>query len=179
MLQDGKTIFLWKVCCKCGKKFKDEMHQVLGIFPMKVVDFKLKIGICKDCQEGEREYYNKLKLAVNLNWSEEGLKQYFLDNPPFVGQELIVFDASYNNNTYALVKVSSPSHTKQKRIVIESYSNGYSGQSFYRNGKNCYSPKGKVKLLPYNAKIADLIEQNGGKEVSLPSHEVLRIINGE
>jgi len=62
-------------------------------------------------------------------------------------------------NTYALVTVEVPEHTKQKRIVIKSYSNGYSGQSFQRSGKNCNAPKGQVWLLPYRAVIGDLIKK--------------------
>jgi hypothetical protein len=175
-LQDGSTIIWRKTCKDCGCRFEDSMTKLLGRFPVRVKDFKTDIGQCPNCRQKEKQHFDKLLSARDLHHTFETVKDYFSKNPPYVSQELLVLDTSWNLNTYALVTVVNPDHTKQKRIVIESYSSGYSGQSFYRSGKNCFSPKGQVRLLPYNSAIGDLIKKGNGKEIQLQLDEILDIV---
>jgi hypothetical protein len=88
---------------------------------------------------------------------------------------MLILDTSYGLNTYVLVTVEVPEHTKQKRIVIYSHTNGYSGQSFHRSGQNCFSPKGQVRLLPYHSVIGELIKKGNGRDLLLTLEEVAAI----
>ena len=166
----------WKTCAGCGSRFKDSMSKFFGRFPIPVRVFKQQSGECCDCKEKRDIHYKTLFFARDLHWDYESVKEYFTENPPYKGQELLILDTSYNVNTYALVTVEKPEHTRQKRIVISCYTNGYSGQSFYRSGKNCFSPKGQVRLFPYNKKIGDMIKKSGSSELIISSEDVLKII---
>lgn len=148
------------------------MSTLLGRFPVPVRDFKVTSGLCPECKREDDARWNKLRAACLLNWTPEAVREHFLEYPPEKGQELIVYDSSWNSNTYALVTVEVPEHTRQKRIVIASYSNGYNGQSFYRTGQNCYAPTGQVRLLPYHKEIGARIKANAGHEIRLELCEV-------
>ena len=163
-----------KTCYKCNCRFVDRMSKP---FSMKVRDFKNLPGSCDDCNKKLRLTLIKHQKAAGLNWTFDSVKEHFLNNPPYDGQELLVHDTGYNMNTYALVKVKVASSGKQKRIVTEGYTNGYSGESFYRSGKNCFAPKGQAKLLPYNSKIGALIKSSNCNEVRLSSEEVYVLIS--
>lgn len=171
-----ETITWVKKCKDCGCRFKDSMTSLMGLFPVRVRDFKTDTGQCPGCREKQRLRDEKQFFARDLHWNFNSVKNYFTENPPFLGQELIVLDTSYNMNTYALVKVTNPEHTRQKRIIIEGYSNGYSGMSFYRSGKNCFSPKGQVRLLPYHPKIGALIKESNINQIQLSLEDVINFI---
>jgi len=152
------------------------MTSLAGIFPIAVREFKVDAGICPKCRAKMNKRFEELRAVTSLYWTEETTKDYFTDNPPVRGQELLIHDTSGWGHTYALVTVDVPSHTNQKRIVISGYTNGYSGRSFYRSGKNCYAPKGQVTLLPYNAIIGDLIKKGNGRQIHLQPEEVERLL---
>lgn len=170
------TITWDKECTGCGCRFMDSMSTFMGRFPGPVKSFKVPTGVCPECKKAEMARREKLIAARDLHWTFESVREYFIKKPPVKGQELIVLDTSWHMNTYALVTVEVPEHTKQKRIVIKSYSNGYSGQSFQRSGKNCNAPKGQVRLLPYHAVIGDLIKKGNGREASLTFEEVDQLV---
>jgi len=172
----SETITRWKKCRDCGCRFKDSMTSFLGIFPVRISDFKTDNGQCPECRKKEQLRYEKLFFARDLHWTFESVKDYFTENPPYLDQELIVLDTSHRMNTYALVKVINPEHTKQKRIVIKGHSNGYSGMSFYRSGKNCFSPTGQVRLLPYHSKIGALIKEGKINEIQLSLEEIIILV---
>jgi|GEM_PF-3978357 len=172
----SSTITYMKDCTGCGCHFEDSMKSMFGIFPIQVKVFKVNNGVCPECKTKNNLQREKLYLARDLGWTHETVRKHFEDNPLVIGQELIVLDTSGRLNTYALVTVKNPEHTKQKRIVIESYSNGYSGQSFYRSGKNCFAPKGQVILLPYNQTIGKLIKNGNGQEIILSIDEVAGLV---
>ena len=174
--KDGNTVTWRKSCTDCGCRFNDSMTKFMGRFPIRVKDFKKDTGQCPECSEKQQLHHEKLFFARNLHWTFDSVKEFFTNNPPQIGQELLVLDTSCNINTYALVTVTNSEYTKQKRIVIDGYTNGYSGQSFYRSGKNCFSPKGQVRLLPYNSKIGALIQEGGGREIQLESEKVMALM---
>jgi hypothetical protein len=146
-------------------------------FYMKVRDFKDSPETCNDCNEKSKQRLIKYRAAAGLNWSFDTVKEYFENNPPSEGQELLIHDTGHNINTYALVTVKVASSGKQKRIIIEGYTNGYSGESFYRSGKNCFAPKGQARLLPHNSQIILLIKNVNGNEIRLSSEEVYELFN--
>lgn len=170
------TITWDKRCTDCGHRYTDSMTSLMGVFPVAVRAFKVPTGLCPECQKAADLHYEKLRSARDLHWTFDSVKEHFTKNPPVKGQELIVLDTSWGMNTYTLVTVESPAHTKQKRIVIQSYSNGYSGQSFYRSGKNCFSPKGRVRLLPYHSVIGDLVKKSVRKTILLTMEEVFALV---
>ncbi|TSK07743.1 MAG: hypothetical protein FPO08_00055 [Geobacter sp.] len=172
------TITWDKKCTGCGKKFTDSMSSLMGRFPWPVRLFKVSTGTCSECEQAAEALREKLAAARDLHWTFETVKAHFEKNPPVEGQELIILDTSWQlfTNTYALVKVVAPASGPQKRIVIDGYSNAYNGQSFYRTGQNCFSPKGQVRLLPYHPVIGDLIKEGDGREVKLTPEEVLSLL---
>ena len=176
MRKNGETISWRKTCNDCGRVFVDSMTTLAGKFPMRARDFKADTGQCPECKEGRELELEKTLLATTLNWTPDEIKAHLLTYPPYKDQELIVHDASAGMNTYALVKVVNPEHTKQKRIVIEGYTNEYSGMSFYRNGVNCYAPKGQVRLLPYNETIGNLIKKEITNWITLSNKEIVDLV---
>lgn len=174
------TITWDKKCTGCGRRFTDSMTSLMGLFPCPVRLFKMPTGTCPECRKAVEARREKLAAARDLYWTFETVKDHFEKNPPVEGQELIVLDTSWQifTNTYALVKVEVPARGRQKRIVINSYSNGYNGQSFYRSGQNCITPKGQVRLLPYHPLIGDLIKKGDSREVKLTPEEVLALLGG-
>lgn len=169
------SVIEWdKICCTCNCRFVARMSKP---FFMKVREFKDSPGTCNDCHEEIKLKFIKHREAAGLNWSFDTVKEYFENNPPYEGQELLVHDTGYNMNTYALVTVKVASSGKQKRIITEGYTNGHSGESFYRSGKNCFAPKGQARLLPYNSKIVSLIKNGNRNEINLSSEKAYELIN--
>lgn len=176
-MNNNELIVEWrKVCNCCNSQFIDKMTKP---FPMRVRDFKVSYGICKECRKKRKEGLKKNREAANLYWTFDRVKKFFEDNPPYLGQELLIYDSSHNTNTYAIVTVKVPSDGRQKRIVVEGYDNGYSGQSFYRSGKNCWAPKGQVKLLPYHREIGELIKKSPRGELCISSKEIFDLIGNK
>ncbi|HDT5890042.1 hypothetical protein [Aeromonas dhakensis] len=173
MINNDAVVEWRKICSHCQSEFVDKMFRP---FHMRVRDFKEAPGTCKQCYKKRSEELKKLRDAAGLYWTFDSVKEYFEDNPPYEGQELLIFDTSWNTNTYAIVTVKVASSGRQKRIIVESYSNGYSGQSFYRSGKNCWAPTGQVKLLPYNEIIGALAKKAPMGELRLRSEEVFELI---
>ena len=169
------SVIEWnKTCFKCKCHFVDRMSKP---FSMKVRDFKDLPATCNDCDKKVRLRLIEHQNAAGLNWTFDTVKEYFLNNPPYEGQELLIHDTGYHINTYALVNVKVASSGKQKRIIIEGYTNGYSGESFYRTGQNCFAPKGQAKLLPYHSKIGTLIKNVNDNKVMLSSEKVYELIS--
>lgn len=176
-IQRKDSTITWdKDCTGCGRRFTDSMSTLMGRFPLPVKLFKVPTGLCPECERVEKDWWGKLIAARDLHWTFDSVKEHFTENPPVRGQELIVLDTSWHTNTYALVTVESPEHTKQKRIVIKSYSNGYSGQSFHRSGQNCFAATGQVRLLPYHPAVGELIKGGNGREVQLTLEEVATLV---
>ncbi|MFL0953460.1 hypothetical protein [Vibrio parahaemolyticus] len=173
MMKNDSVVEWRKICSQCQSEFVDKMFKP---FHMRVRDFKSAPATCMQCRDKRNEKFKKLRDAAGLYWTFESVKEYFEDNPPYEGQELLIHDTSWNTNTYAIVTVKVASSGRQKRIIVESYSNGYSGQSFYRSGKNCWAPTGQVKLLPYNEVIGALVKQVPRGELSISSEEIFKHI---
>ncbi|WP_028862836.1 hypothetical protein [Psychromonas aquimarina] len=176
---DDSVVTWRKTCEMCGGKFLASMSKP---FPIRVRDFKTAFGLCRECTQMRRHRYKMKKrreknlfFARDLHWTFDSVKKYFETNPPYKGQELIVLDSSFNKNTYVLVTVGSPAHSRQK-IIIDGYSNGYSGKSFHFSGKNCFSPEGLVRLFPYHHQIGSLIKQGDGKSICLDLEQIITLI---
>lgn len=77
----------------------------------------------------------------------ERLVKYIEETPINVGDEMMIYNGQGNLDGYQLVTVEAVNHGRQKRVIV-SKNPGWGGRSFYRNGKNCFSPKGQSNLLP-------------------------------
>ena len=171
-----ETIKWKKTCHKCGKRFEDSMTSIGGRFLIKVREFKVPMGECDDCRKKSHERFEIEQFATKLHWTFETVKQYFLDHPPYKGQELIVYDSGYHLHTYSLVKVDVPESGRQKRIIIEPWGNGHTGLSYYRSGKNCFAPTGQARLLPYHDGIGELLKKSPHGEIQLDMATILSIV---
>jgi len=175
--ENVEEVLWWKNCTVCDPRFRDSMKKLFNCFPTSVRDFKTDKGMCPECKQKEREQREKENHASWLFWNRETIKKYFTDNPPYKNQELIIRDTSgCYEITYALVTVIVPERGRQKRIVVEGYSNGYSGLSFYRSGQNCHAPRGQVQLLPYHEIIGQRIKDSGGNTIQLSSQGIVDLL---
>lgn len=108
-----------------------------------------------------------------LGWTHEALKKYFVEHRAQPGQELLVSEpyAAVYTYTYWLVRVEDPDFGKFHKIRVNRQF-GWHGSSslFFRNGKLDCEPTGKVRLLPYDAIIGDLIKEHNQKFPMDPDH---------
>jgi len=182
--REEKTIKCIKECIQCHKSFEDIMTSFNGLFPLPPRIFKTEQHMCPECNVKWKKHFEKIYSAAFFNMDENDVKKYFIDNPPFVGQELLLLDTSGRHFgpscLYTLIHVEEPSSGRQKRIIIkENAGNGYSGKSFYRSGINCYSPKGQVCLRPYNEVIGVIVKENKNKSVMLSYEKVYKLLYSE
>lgn len=82
-----------------------------------------------------------------FGWSRESIKQHLTDNPLSVGDLMIIYNAHGGFHRYSLATVVNPSSGPQKRVVL-SKAGDSGGTSFYRNGRNAFTPKGRTVMLP-------------------------------
>lgn len=99
-INSDSTFSCRKTCDMCGNKFEDSMTKISGRFPCRVRDFKVSHGTCKNCSEKRKIHNKKLFYDRDLHWTFDTIKNYFENNPPYKGQEIIVLDTSGNLNTY-------------------------------------------------------------------------------
>lgn len=93
--------------------------------------------------------------APYFGWSEETTKAYVVDRPLAVGDLMLIYNGQGNMHHYQLATVVDPALGRQRRVLL-STSSATGGTTFYRNGKNCFSPKGQSRMLP---PIADIVER--------------------
>lgn len=89
-----------------------------------------------------------------FGWTEDRIKRFVLDTPLKVGDPMIIYNGQGGMHHYVLARVENPALGKQKRVLL-SKSSATGGATFYSSGKNCFSPKGRSKMLPL---IPELIE---------------------
>jgi len=132
----------------------------------------------KTIEDGDIRYFTLLDKAKNLGLPEKSMKKYFYDNPPQIGQEVIIRTGKMSNMIYSITTIINPSRSIQKRIVVNhNYtSNRYLGNSFYRSGKNCYAPNSKVRLLPYHKKVGTMIKKSKTNQLRISIPDICKII---
>lgn len=82
-----------------------------------------------------------------FGWDEQSIKSYCDQKPVQKGDVMIIYNGQAGIHEYLLAVVENPSSGKQRRVIL-SKTPAWGGASFYRTGKNCFSPKGQSKMLP-------------------------------
>lgn len=88
-----------------------------------------------------------LKNDPLLGYVGDALKNYIETLPLTVGGEMMIYGSHGMLHTYKLVTVEAVNVGRQKRVVV-SEAGAWGGKSFYRTGRNCFSPKGQARLIP-------------------------------
>lgn len=60
---------------------------------------------------------------------------------------MIIYNGQGGFHEYQLAIVENPDHGRQHRVIL-SKSAAWAGTTFYRTGKNCYSPTGQSRMIP-------------------------------
>lgn len=82
-----------------------------------------------------------------FGWDEASIKAYCDEKPLQKGDLMIIYNGQGGLHEYVPVIVENASSGKQRRVIL-SKAAAWGGASFYRTGKNCFSPKGQSKMLP-------------------------------
>lgn len=82
-----------------------------------------------------------------FGWVEASIKIYCDKKPLQKDDRMIIYNGQGRLHEYVLAVVENSSAGKQRRIILSKPA-AWGGSSFYRNGKNCFSPKGQSKMLP-------------------------------
>lgn len=88
-----------------------------------------------------------LKDAPYFGWDEVTTKEYIESRPLAAGDTMLIYNGQANMHHYDAATVVDPALGKQKRVLL-SKSSATGGTTFYRSGKNCFSPKGQSRMLP-------------------------------
>jgi hypothetical protein len=80
----------------------------------------------------------------NKDWDFESTRKYFKENLPKAGDKVLVVSTQGGilDRQVGIVKAV----TNRSIVLTKDY--GWGGSSFYYNGKNCWSPKGKTRIIP-------------------------------
>lgn len=87
-----------------------------------------------------------------LGWTEESTKQYILDKPLQKGDLMLIVNTQAGFLDYVLAEVTEPSLGKQRRVNL-SHGAAFGGNTFFRSGKNCWSPKGQSRMIPPDDRV--------------------------
>lgn len=82
-----------------------------------------------------------------FGWTEETTKKFIDAKPLQAGDPMIIYNGQAGLHHYVLARVENPALGKQKRVLL-SKSGAYGGATFYRSGKNCFSPTSQTRMLP-------------------------------
>ena len=93
-----------------------------------------------------------------FGYEGEMLKEYIEQKPLKVGDEMMIYGSQYIMHSYELTTVEAVDVGPQKRVVV-SKPGPWGGRSFYRTGKNCFSPKGQSRLLPVIDWVKEQMEE--------------------
>lgn len=83
----------------------------------------------------------------HFGWDGDSVRKYVESKPLVAGDKMFVYNGQGGMHEYIEATVENPSLGRQKRVVL-SVSAAYGGSTFYRTGKNCYSPTGQSFMLP-------------------------------
>ena len=81
--------------------------------------------------------------------SLDTVKQWVESKPLQAGDIVIVRDTRGHVTEYRKALVEQVNHGRQKRVIVKEFG------SFYRDGRNCFHPKGQVTFI---APTPDLME---------------------
>lgn len=82
-----------------------------------------------------------------FGWDETSTKHYFESSNLKKGDHVMVYNGQGGFHEYRMATVEEPALGRQKRVVL-SVDAAWGGSTFYRSGRNCYSPTGQSRMLP-------------------------------
>jgi hypothetical protein len=91
-----------------------------------------------------------------FGWTDETVREYIKSKPLAVGDFMIIYDGQAHIHRYSLAVVENPASGRQHRVIL-SKAAAYGGVSFYRTGKNCFSPKGHSRMIPPTVQLIDYL----------------------
>lgn len=101
-----------------------------------------------------------LKLKKNADpyfgWTPEKTEEYIIARPLKAGDKMLIVNTQAGFEEYVLATVVNQDTGRQHRVVLDTAS-AWGGTSFYRSGKNCFSPKGKSKMIPPVPEVLEVI----------------------
>jgi hypothetical protein len=98
--------------------------------------------------------------APYFGWDDDTTKAYIVDRPLAFGDIMLIYNGQANMNHYEVATVVDPALGRQKRVLLSTPS-ATGGMTFYRSGKNCFSPKGQSRMLP---PASEIMERLGSKK---------------
>lgn len=84
--------------------------------------------------------------------TSEQVRRWIEANPLREGDAVAIRTSHGGIWEYRLAQVEKVNHGRQRRIIVENHG------AFYRNGKNCYHPKGQVRLIEPTADVRTAAE---------------------
>lgn len=97
---------------------------------------------------------------INLGFTGDSVRQYIEDKPLQKGDLMVIASSFGGMWQYQLATVEEAASGKQKRVIL-SHAPAYGGKSFYRTGKNCFSPKGQSMMIPPTHLVLQYIQTSG------------------
>ncbi|MGH8420773.1 MAG: hypothetical protein ACRER3_00265 [Pseudomonas fluorescens] len=82
-----------------------------------------------------------------FGWTWDTVKAHLQEQPPNVGEVMIIYNGHGGFHSYSLATVVNPAAGRQKRIVL-SKAGSSGGTSFHRSGINAVMPKGRTRMIP-------------------------------
>lgn len=104
-----------------------------------------------------------------FGWTDEGVRSYIENKPLAVGDVMIIYNGQAGFHEYGLAVVNNPASGKQRRVIL-SKSAAFGGSSFYRTGRNCFSPKGQSRMIPPISQPAGLLSLDCDVRLKLPPY---------
>ena len=99
-----------------------------------------------------------------FGWTEETTREYIESRPLAKGDRMLIVNRQAGLLEYELATVENPALGRQRRVLLDKPAQ-YGGATFYRNGKNCFSPKGQSRMIPPVDQVVQAIEAAAGRSV--------------
>lgn len=90
-------------------------------------------------------------LRWHFGWEFKTTRQYFKKNPPKIGEYLLAVSTQASMLTYEIAAVN---RVNNRTIQLDKQFT-WAGPSFYYSGKNCFSPKGRTRVVPLKKEMSE------------------------
>lgn len=104
-----------------------------------------------------------------FGWTDEATRRYIEEKPLVSGDFMVIYDGQAGFHQYRLATVENPASGKQRRVLL-SKAAAFGGTSFYRTGKNCFSPTGQSRMLPPIPELAEHLGLGCDVHLNLPPY---------
>jgi hypothetical protein len=93
-----------------------------------------------------------------FGWTEEKTKLYIEENSLKIGDQMLIVNTQAGMLEYVIAKVENPDSGRQHRVILTATAD-WGGASFYRSGKNCWSPTGQSRMIPPVSKVIEAFNE--------------------